>query len=124
MRELIDQVKGILSEIDAGTSSFARRSGLACPNGCGHCCENPQVETTVLEALPLAYWLLTRPEGVDLASEELSAIRAEGERRRCIFYKPTAGSDPTLGRCTVYEERPGLCRLFGFAARLNRNSRP
>jgi Fe-S-cluster containining protein len=120
MRELIDDVRAVLAEIDQGTTLFARRSGLACPAGCGQCCENPQVETTVLEALPLAYWLLTRPEGADAATEALAAVREGGERRHCLFYAPTAGAAPGQGRCSVYEHRPGLCRLFGFAARLDR----
>lgn len=120
MHDLITQVKAILAEIDRGTSQFAQASGLACPSGCAKCCENPQVETTVLEALPLAYWLLTRPEGADAVLEDLTAIRQGGVKRHCHFFRPAPGQ----WGCTVYEHRPGLCRLFGFAARLDRRGRP
>lgn len=122
MRELIQQVQGVLGEIDLGTARFADASGLACPSGCGQCCENPAVETTVLECLPLAYWLLTRPEGPDEALARLELNRGGAGPHPCVFYAATPGSPAGFGqgRCTVYEHRPGLCRLFGFAARLDR----
>jgi len=117
MKDRIARITQIYSEIDRQIETFQQASGLQCPSGCGKCCENPEVETTPLEVLPLALELLRRDEAehwLDKASENA---------RVCIFYQP----DPLIagnGRCGVYAWRPSLCRLFGFASIKNKYDRP
>jgi uncharacterized protein len=91
---------------------------VQCPSGCGKCCENPQVETTPLEVLPLA-WQLIREDKAEYWLDRASAANYGGV---CIFYQP----DPAIagnGRCGVYAHRPALCRLFGFGAVKNKHDR-
>lgn len=42
---------------------------------------------------------------------------------RCVFYEPEAGH-PGRGRCSRYELRPLICRLFAFSGNTDKNGRP
>jgi Fe-S-cluster containining protein len=101
------QVLRIFQDIDDNTAHFQERTRLACPEGCGACCENAQVRATVVELMPLALHLHSQ----GAAQETL--VRAEaGHGAWCIFYQQRA---PGQGRCGAYPWRPAICRLFGFA---------
>jgi len=89
---------------------------LHCKTGCGACCEDPEIETTVAEVLPLAAYLWSQGS----AEKILEDIRQNSSKGICVFFQP----DPIHkghGRCGVYAYRPGLCRLFGFAARQDKH---
>jgi uncharacterized protein len=106
----------LFSRIEAETSAFAGASGLRCPDGCGACCESPNVYTSVVELEPLAEELVARGEAE--AALERAAAAGPGP---CVFY---ASHGPGQGRCTVYELRPMICRLFGFAAVRDKQAQP
>jgi Fe-S-cluster containining protein len=106
----------LFSRIDAETSAFALASGLRCPDGCGACCENPGVHTSVVELEPLARDLVAR--GQAEAALERAATTGPG---RCVLYE---SHGPGTGRCTEYAFRPVVCRLFGFAAVRDKQARP
>jgi len=104
----------IYREMDALSSRFQNAIGLRCLPACGICCESEEVEATVVEVIPLGWQILLRGE----EERYLSAIE-ESERlgtERCVIYDP-AQSRETGGCCSLYEFRPLVCRLFGFAAR-------
>ncbi len=116
--EIANQVTTLFAEIDRQTQAFQQVTGLHCPSGCGQCCENPQVEVTVLDCVPLAIALFQQGEG-----EIWLARLTEPERDYCLFYQP----DPRQagnGRCSVYAWRPLLCRTFGFATVRNKQGAP
>jgi Fe-S-cluster containining protein len=106
----------LFSGLDAETSAFAVASGLRCPDGCGACCENPSVHTSVVELEPLAGELVAR--GQAEAALERAATAGPGP---CVFYESHGQGQ---GRCTVYALRPMICRLFGFAAVRDKQGRP
>lgn len=113
--KLAEQVKEIYHKIDERTESLAIATGLKCPPGCGKCCENPDIETTPLEMLPIALELFEKKQSQEWI-EKAEAVNWQG---RCIFYQPDefiAGN----GRCSIYDFRPSVCRLFGFAAVKNK----
>lgn len=99
-----------LRTIDAATASFAERTRLHCPDGCGLCCENPKVEATALEMLPAARELVSQGR----ADAVLDDPRIQSGTGICSFYEQ--GDGPGRGRCGMYDQRPAICRLFGFAA--------
>ena len=106
----------LFQSLDREIQKFQSKSGLNCLAGCGRCCENPNVETTVLELLPLAQKLWQ--EGS--AEDWLKKIESVQEKGPCVFYKP----DPLIpgnGRCSVYSLRPLICRLFGFSAKIDKH---
>lgn len=131
-QKIIADMMILFQDIDRQTLRFARQSGLRCKTGCGACCENPEVETTVAEVLPLAVHIwssgLAGKVGIDTAfcNQKAASVPAKGI---CVFYRPaspaasrlkTRAGDPAgcgRGRCSIYAHRPGLCRLFGFATR-------
>lgn len=99
------------AQIDAETTAVQAETGLHCPEGCGRCCENPHIETTPLEMLPMALEIFRRGEHIAWL-ERVSLAAPPGI---CVCYE----TDPYVsgnGRCQLYAWRPSLCRLFGFAA--------
>lgn len=117
--EVIPQIVALYDRIDTETAAFQAATGLHCPPGCGKCCENPEVEATVLEMMPLALELWRTGEAAAYL-ERLSTLNGS---ESCLFYRP----DPFVpgnGRCTVYSWRPTLCRLFAFATVKNKQGNP
>jgi Fe-S-cluster containining protein len=115
---LVDKVESVFTELDGAIARFQSETGWGCREGCGDCCNNPEVEVTVLEALPHAL-LLWKTAKAELYSELLAAKRGA----RCLFYSPQDG-DQTKGRCSIYGTRPLLCRMFGFTAQLGKDAKP
>jgi Fe-S-cluster containining protein len=115
-QKIIQEMITLFDGIDRQTSNFARQTGLHCKAGCGACCTNPDIETTVAEVLPLAVYLWSQ----NLSPSKLEAIRLNASKGVCVFYQPD-GLHSGSGRCGIYAYRPGLCRLFGFAARKDKH---
>ena len=119
----------LYEDIDRQTLNFAKETGLCCKPGCGACCENPEIETTVAEVMPLAAHLWSQ----GLAEKKLESIRSNPSKSVCAFYEPVRPAKsglnkrpgdpltPGKGRCGAYLYRPGICRLFGFAARRDKH---
>ncbi len=117
--EVIPQIVALYDRIDTETAAFQTATGLNCPPGCGKCCENPEVEATVLEMMPLALELWRTGE----AAEYLERLSSLNSPESCLCYRP----DPLVpgnGRCSVYPWRPTLCRLFAFATVKNKLGNP
>jgi len=106
-------------QLDTQIASFQAATGLHCPPGCGQCCENPEVETTPLEMVPMALELMRRGE----AAQWLERVDTATAPGRCVFYRADE-QVPGNGRCQMYLWRPALCRLFGFAAVTDKTGLP
>jgi Fe-S-cluster containining protein len=106
-------------EIDRHTTAFADTTGIACPENCGRCCHSPQVETTVADILPLAVELVQTGQA-DAVIQRLDERIGDP---RCVLFAPDA-HDESRGRCTMYAWRPSICRLFGFAGRIDPDGKP
>ncbi len=117
--DVVNQLINLYSQIDADTKALHDATKLQCPPGCGQCCENPDIETTPLEMLPVAVELFRRGEAQQCL-EKLATLNATGI---CIFYTPE-GNIPGNGSCAMYPWRPPICRLFGFAAVTNKYGKP
>ena len=110
LRELACQVETVFSELEQVFSNYQQQSGLTCKAGCGACCNNPQVEATVLEMLPLALSLYDQGRA-DQVLGELELYSGFS----CYHYT-RASLDGLNGSCSVYKHRPAICRMFGAAA--------
>jgi Fe-S-cluster containining protein len=134
-QKVIRDMMALFADIDRQTERFTVQTGLKCKSGCGACCMSPEVETTVAEVLPLAahLWFTGQAESTletirSNASKELilkwiPASAGMTVKSICVFYKPDAvvlGQ----GQCGIYAFRPGICRLFGFAARKDKHGQP
>lgn len=112
-------VEAVHAEIDQHTSLFAQQTGLACPEGCGRCCHSPEVETTVSDLFPLALKLFE----FGVVGEILQRLADRGDDSRCVLFNADSLNE-TLGRCSMYQWRPSICRLFGFAGRRDADGLP
>jgi len=111
----VDKIRDIFASLDAKTDLLAQATGLACPKGCGRCCENPDIEVSAADWLPLAFALCQD----DKATEMIETLLHVGSER-CIFFE----SEPTkAGHCSAYQDRPTLCRQFGFSTRESSHGR-
>ena len=50
----------LYQDVNAQIASLQAATGLQCPPGCGQCCENPEVESSPLEMVPMALELIRR----------------------------------------------------------------
>lgn len=119
IEEKVKEVKKIYRIIDADVHRFKKVTGLKCLRYCSHCCENPHITATVLEFLPLAYQLYKE----NRCEEYLEKLKeAEAEDRPNCFLLTYPENWKNAGRCLEYKYRPLVCRLFGFAVALDKNS--
>jgi Fe-S-cluster containining protein len=116
-RQIFSTIR-LYREVDKTVGRFCQTTGIRCIPSCGRCCQTSNVDSTILEVMPLAFriWIDGRLD------EVLSRLAADNDDV-CIFYMP-AGSDSGKGSCSVYSLRPLMCRLFGFSARIDKNGVP
>jgi len=109
LQQLSIQVDQVFAELGERYARYQRDRALFCRPSCGECCLHPEVEATVLEMLPLAFELLAAGK-----AEEMLATLGEHSHSSCLFYV-SHSPDRTQGQCSVYQQRPGVCRMFGAA---------
>jgi len=114
-KKVIREMMTLLDDISLQTKEFSAQTGLKCKQGCGACCSTPNIETTVAEVMPLAVYLWSE----DQAQRIFDSLRSNAQSRTCVFYEHDP-RDTAKGRCSIYAYRPGLCRLFGFSAHLDK----
>lgn len=121
MQRLRDLALEVLNEyqlLSEEFGSYQKQSGLHCLAGCGACCNNPQVEASILEMLPLALHLFD----IGQAELYLEQMRDSGGFACHLFQRHSL--DGMKGACTVYEWRPGICRMFGVAGYRSKTELP
>lgn len=112
LRQKVQDVEEAFSLLSQEMSTFQGWSGLKCKSGCGKCCTKADIEATVLEFLPFAYYVFRRKE-----AEKWLLLVDEHPDNICLFFKSTQTG---AGLCSQYEHRGLICRLFGFSARTNK----
>jgi len=109
LEQLSRQVQTVMDAIGEDYAKYQRDRGLFCRSGCGECCQHPGIEATVLEMLPLAFRLIAEQR-----ADQVLTDLADREDARCYFYQ-SHSEDRKQGQCSVYQQRPGICRFFGAA---------
>jgi Fe-S-cluster containining protein len=104
----------LYQEMSDTFSTYQTSTGLNCLPSCGKCCLNPEIEATLYEMIPMA--LSIYQEG---KLEEWIEIIKSSEQSHCLIYVP--GKDEGQGKCGRYQERPGICRMFGVSGYYNKN---
>ena len=107
---LSDEIQRHYEAMALRFSEAQRTSGLACPPGCGQCCSVPTVEASVFEMLPMALALYHQGRAPQVLEHIL-----ETRPSSCVMYRPSS-SDKSQGQCSMYRERPSVCRMFAVAA--------
>ncbi|MCH8538614.1 MAG: YkgJ family cysteine cluster protein [Alkalimonas sp.] len=119
LRELSRRVEAVYGEIADTYARYQQLRGLACPSGCGNCCQHPSIDATVLDMLPLALHLFDQGK----AESTLAQLEVEPATTGCPMYQPLS-FDGSKGQCTVYHQRPTLCRVFGVAGYRDKHGQP
>lgn len=112
IEEKVNQVEEVFKTLDGEIAAFQSSSRLHCKFGCGKCCFKPDIEATILEFLPFAYYL--HQNG---AAEEWLKKMNDSESELCPILNPTQSG---AGLCSEYNYRGLICRLFGYSARTNK----
>lgn len=116
MLDKIRKVERVFKQLDRETEKFTKQSGLKCLTNCNLCCLKKGLEANVLEFLPLAYHLVMNNQH-DAVLDLL-----ESEPEFCINLAKSQIPGLTAG-CSAYENRGLICRLFGFSAIRDKNSK-
>ena len=106
----------LYNEMSESFSQYQNSTGITCPSNCGKCCDNPEIEASPMEMIPMALELLRRGE-LDLWLEKL-----EDAPGTCAIFNAIT-PDKELGRCSIYEYRPPLCRMFGVSGWTDKNDK-
>jgi len=108
--ETIKNAEQLLLEILDITSEFEAKVRYKCREGCGTCCLKPTIEAQTIEMMPLAKHLID----CGRFEEIYEKLASSGDGPCEMFQAHEDGAEK--GRCTAYEFRPSVCRLFGFSA--------
>ena len=104
-------IENLFERLDAEISKFQTQTNLNCIAGCGKCCTKPEIEASPLEFLPWAFQLFLNGEA------EKTLIELNNTSKSiCHIYQPLSLLNNNSGRCTNYQYRGLICRLFGYAA--------
>jgi Fe-S-cluster containining protein len=104
---------------------------IPCARGCSYCCNNQVFRVTALEWQTVKGALVAMPavqrDGVIAraqaefgahreALEQMAVLWTAGERVAPELHRSTPKGCPMLvdGRCGIYEERPAICRAYGY----------
>ncbi|GGO66394.1 YkgJ family cysteine cluster protein [Bowmanella pacifica] len=109
LRDLSRLVEAVYGELDHTFGTYQQNSGLTCRPGCGACCNNPEIDATALEMLPLAL------EIYDQGRAEQVLQELEAYSGFACFHYVRHSLDGVQGQCGVYQQRPAICRMFGAA---------
>jgi Fe-S-cluster containining protein len=115
IREFSQDLQNIYDQMWKSFSEYQKNAGLPCLEGCGKCCNNPEVEASVLEMLPLALRMLDENK-LEYWLDKLE----DPSQQHCLMYEPHS-PDGSQGQCGVYRERPSLCRMFGVSGFYNKH---
>ena len=109
LRELSSQVMDVYQSLSQEFSAYQSSQSLNCVEKCGACCNNPDIEVSPLEMLPLALHLFDtgRAEQEFDELDNYSGFACKQYQRLSL--------DGKEGYCGIYEYRPAICRMFGAA---------
>ena len=118
LRDLALQIETLYEDMSITFHEYQHRRQLSCRPGCGKCCLSPNVFTSTLEMLPLAFHLLDTHQ----AEQTLDQLEQHQENF-CVFYRLTS-EDGAEGFCSAYAHRPSICRMFGAAGYPDKHGKP
>ena len=115
IREFSHNLQKLFAEMSDSFSSYQNSTGWNCLSNCGRCCLNPEIEASLHEMIPMA--LAIYDEGkLDEWVDKLQTTNQD----YCLAYLP--GSKEGEGKCSRYDQRPSVCRMFGVAGYKNKRN--
>ena len=118
MRSLYNKVRAVeklYKELSKSGAAFKEKAGYDCIKGCSACCQKADIEATILEFLPLAYYAFRDGR----ADELYNKFKNSDDSSICGNYNPFL-TEINGGACSEYVHRGMICRLFAFSAITNK----
>lgn len=101
----------LYADLDKEIAIFQSKTNLHCKAGCGRCCTYAEVDASPLEFLPWAFHLFLN--GTAYTTLEELKLKTSAT---CHIYQPLSIVDVASGKCSDYQYRGLICRLFGYGA--------
>lgn len=101
--EKANQINEIYSQMDRENEKFAKKFNIGCVSCSGQCCQKKELEVSPADLIPLVVKLIKEGTIESIITDLSSKIDTN-----CIFH--------INGRCSAYQNRATLCRLFGHVA--------
>ena len=114
----VQAVEQVFRGLEKDMAAFKRATNLKCVSDCGRCCHKLDINTSILEFLPLAYHLYK--QGVAF---EWYQNLGNLDSPLCHAFSPIF-LQGNGGMCSQYKYRGLVCRLFGFSAKLDKYGVP
>ena len=116
--EEFTKFKQYLNAIDKMLSKYfeEQKDFICCKSGCSYCCENGQYPLTEIEFkfLLLGFFKI-EPETRQKIIRQIKKVKFEYQncenKKEYMYTCPFLGEDK---KCTVYDYRPLICRIFGL----------
>lgn len=109
LEEISIQVEKFYIALDKDLAAFQSLANYSCIAGCSKCCNSPNIETSILELLPYAFYLY-KNNTAEFIYDSLLINKSS----ICNLYRPLQ-SEVQKGGCSDYPHRALICRLFGFS---------
>lgn len=110
LEEKVSQVEAFYAKLDVDLAFFQKQAKYSCLRGCSKCCHSPNIEASILEMLPLAFFLFKE----NLANTFYDKLLSNTSDSLCVLYEPILTAS-RKGACSEYPYRALVCRLFGFS---------
>jgi len=108
------KVEKVFAELDKEIEIFQEHTGLHCTARCNMCCMKKNLETSVLEFLPLAIHLFEN----NLYEQFFDELAKGQDYCICLSNLKVEGQ---LTGCSQYKYRGLICRQFGFSGLIGKN---
>ena len=112
------QVENFYTDLDKDLATFKSQANYSCIGGCSRCCSSPNVEASILELLPYAFYLYKNNTAENVYDSLLL-----NKSPICNLYKPLQ-TVLQKGGCSDYQHRALICRLFGFSFTRDKTGTP
>jgi hypothetical protein len=115
----LDRLFEVYGDLGRQIADFKARAGIDCLRKCQTCCSTAKyVEASIFEMLPLSLHIWEEGRAEELL-EKLEGVHPED---LCFSLNLNPTEEAPEG-CMNYSFRPLICRLFGFAATVDKNGR-
>jgi len=118
LEDISIQVENFYAALDTDLANFQQQANYSCISGCSKCCSSPNIETSILELLPYAFYLYKKNEAETVYDSLLL-----NKSPICSLYQPVQ-TDIRKGGCLDYPHRALICRLFGFSFTRDKLGKP
>ncbi|UZR96376.1 YkgJ family cysteine cluster protein [Chondrinema litorale] len=115
----VKRIQKVFEKLESEVTQLQKNTGIYCLASCGQCCTKPNIEASVLEFLPLAFDLFLRKETTQYKEQILQSGFSICHLFNALSVVPN--SNYITGKCSQYQYRALVCRLFGYASIRNKH---